>query len=79
MTYQWDTALIREADDGTEEEFEIRVLYEYTPGRPMTYMDPPECAELEIVAIEYRGKHFPVTDAEEARLEELAYLQHLED
>ena len=78
MTYQWDTALLRDTPDG-EEEFEIRVLYEYTPGRPMTWHDPPECAEVEIVAVEYRGKEFAVTPEELVRLEEGAYLQHIED
>jgi len=77
LTYQWDTAILREDAEGNEDEILISVFYEYTPGRVGSYWDPPECAELEIVSVEHNKKEFELTPDESERLEENCYLHHL--
>jgi hypothetical protein len=48
--------------------FEIEVEYSCTPFVAATYWQPAEGGEVELTDTQLNGEHFPLTDAEEAKV-----------
>ena len=58
-----DVAFDKDCSEYFGEDAVLYVGYEFTPGRPATYLDPPEPAEVSILDIEREdGMNFNVYD-----------------
>lgn len=50
------------------DELELAVIYDVTPYRAATHLQPAEGGEVELISVKHKGAEFNLTDAEEAAL-----------
>ena len=62
-----------------DDEIELAVIYAATPFVAATYWQPAEGGEVEVISVKRDGKHFDLTDAEEAALQQACEERAQED